>query len=117
MPGTYHTTTVQEYLEWPPANYTNPENRTWLAPYSIVLLFVGTLCTFGRLWIRSRNRWPPWDDYFLFLAWVGSCCVSSSCGGYGGSWVAVVVVAAGMVTAVVQGIGFPCAWPIVRSPR
>lgn len=73
MPGTYYDTTVEEYLHWPKANYIDPVERTWLAPYAIVMQIIATICVFGRIFLRTRGRAMPsgWDDYFILAAWVG----------------------------------------------
>ena len=70
MPGPYTLITVQGFLSWPPANYDDPVERPWLAPYAISLLGLSTICVAGRVYLRSRRGRLPWDDYLLIIAWV-----------------------------------------------
>jgi hypothetical protein len=58
--------------KWPAANFSNPERRQWLTPYSIILYVLATLVVVARLWTRLNRQAGGfgWDDALILLSWV-----------------------------------------------
>ena len=59
-------------VKWPAGNFTNPERRRWLIPYSITLYVLATLIVGARLWTRMNRQAGGfgWDDSIILFAWV-----------------------------------------------
>jgi hypothetical protein len=60
--------------QWPSPNYTNPERRTWLVPYSVTLQVFVTIVLLVRLWVRftrQAGKIGP-DDFLIAMSWVKS---------------------------------------------
>lgn len=72
MPGTYYTTTVEDYLHWPESNLVDPLERKWMGPLAITLQVASAPFVLGRLYLRlsSHSVSAGWDDAFIFAAWV-----------------------------------------------
>lgn len=64
-------------VKWPAGNFTHPERRQWLTPYSITLYVLATLVIGARLWARMNRQAGGfgWDDLLILLSWV--CPVSN----------------------------------------
>ena len=63
---------------WPSPNYTNPERRTWLLPYSVALQTFVTIVLLVRLWVRftkQAGKIGP-DDVLIVLSWVNPSVVT-----------------------------------------
>ena len=56
MPGNLQDIPPAVILSWPPPNYVDPVQRTWLPAYSGLLQGIATLMVVLRLWLRWRNR-------------------------------------------------------------
>jgi hypothetical protein len=59
-------------VKWPAGNFTNPERRRWIIPYSIALYALTTLVVGARLWTRMNRKAGGfgWDDSLILFAWV-----------------------------------------------
>lgn len=64
--------------QWPPSNFTDPQRRTWVAPFGIVFLCIATLVIAVRLYARITRSAGGFglDDILIILAWVMDTCFS-----------------------------------------
>jgi hypothetical protein len=72
MPANFNTPQITTIFTWPPPNYVDPVDRTWLAPFAVVWLVISTILTFGRFYLRARKQAGTFgfDDSLIFIAWV-----------------------------------------------
>ena len=58
--------------QWPAPNLIDPERRTWIIPFAIILEVLATVGLVGRLWARF-NKYAgrlAMDDGLVVAAWV-----------------------------------------------
>lgn len=48
--------TPADIAQWPKPNYENPERKTWLPAYAVVLWTVGSLVVATRFWLRFKGQ-------------------------------------------------------------
>jgi len=65
---------------WPPENDVNPERRTWLAPYTVVLAVITTFLLAARFWARYTRQAGSFglDDVLIGAAWIFSSLFSAA---------------------------------------
>ena len=56
MPGNLPSIDSSDAASWPTPNYVDPEERTWLLPYSITITGASSILVLVRICLRLRHE-------------------------------------------------------------